>query len=86
MTASAAAWLNDDVEAHATINVRVTEPTEAPGLVSFLDRLGLRALRGPDGAVRILPWADVEPHQARVEILSCIDSWVQNHGVPVQLT
>jgi hypothetical protein len=87
MTAlTAAARLNDDVEAHATINVRVTEPAHAPRLVSFLDQLGLRAFGEPNGTVRIHPWADVEWHEARVEILMCVDSWVRNNGVPVQLT
>lgn len=75
-----------DVEGPGTINVRVTKPAEADGLVSYLDRLGLRASAGPDGSIRIRPWADVEWHQARAEILFCIDSWVQRHAIPVQLT
>lgn len=85
---AAATWLEPfgDVEGHSTINVRVTKPTEANGLVGYLDRLGLNALAGPNGAVRIRPWPEVEWHEARVEVLSCIDSWVRSKGIPVQLT
>jgi len=85
MSAIPAAAPLDGDEGHATIPVRVTEPARAPALLSYLDRLGLRALAGPDGTIRIRPWDDVEWHEARVEILLCIDSWVRRHGVPVQL-
>lgn len=85
MTAATAARL-DYVESHGTINVRVMKPTAAPDLVSFLDRLGLRTFDSPDGTIRICPWDDVEFHEARVEILWCVDSWVRNHGIPVQLS
>ncbi|MDE3131699.1 MAG: hypothetical protein KGL16_11155 [Acidobacteriota bacterium] len=84
---AAAAWLERpfDVEGPSTINVRVMEPTAAPGLVSYLDRLGLNALAGPDGTVRIRAWPGVEWQAAKVEILYCIDAWVRNHAIPVQL-
>lgn len=72
-------------ERPATISVRVTDPAAVPGLVSYLNRLGLRALAGSDGTIGIRPWPDVEWHEARVEILFCIDSWVHRHRTPVQL-
>lgn len=72
-------------ERRAAITVRVTDPGEAPGLVSYLNRLGLRPLAGSDGTIGIRPWDDVDWHEARVEILSCIDSWVHRHRTPVQL-
>lgn len=68
-----------------TINVRVTDASRGAELVSYLDRLGLRALAGPDGVIRVRGWDDVEFHEARVEILGYIDAWVHQHGVPVQL-
>lgn len=86
MSAVPAAPPFDGFEGPATISVRVTTPAEAPGLVDYLDRLGLRALAGSDGAVRIRLWPDVEWHEARVEVLFCIDSWVRRHGIPVQLS
>ncbi|HKT43552.1 MAG TPA: hypothetical protein VJQ85_02045 [Gaiellaceae bacterium] len=70
----------------ATINVRVTDASRGAELVGYLDRLGLRALAGPDGVIRVRGWDDVEFHEARVEILGYIDAWVRRHGVPVQLT
>lgn len=70
----------------ATINVRVTDSARGAELVSYLDRLGLRALAGPDGVIRVRAWDDVEYHEARVEILGYIDAWVHQRGVPVQLT
>ena len=70
----------------ATINVRVTDGARGAELVSYLDRLGLHALEGEDGVIRVRAWDDVELHEARVEILGYIDAWVHQHGVPVQLT
>ncbi|MDE3024975.1 MAG: hypothetical protein KGI93_05330 [Acidobacteriota bacterium] len=85
MTALAAAATTDRSPAGRTIRVRVTDPALAPGLVSYFDRLGLRALGGPDGSITIRPWADVEWAEAQLEIAIAIDGWVRNHGVPVQL-
>lgn len=72
-------------ERRAAITVRVIDPGEAPGLVSYLNRLGLRLLTGSDGTIGIRPWDDLEWHEARVEILFCIDSWVHRHRTTVQL-
>ena len=85
MSALSVAGRSDGIGA-ATINVRVTDTAHEAELVSYLDRLGLRALAGPDGVIRIRGWDDVEYHEARVEILGYIDAWVHEHGVPVQLT
>lgn len=85
MTALAAAAMADQARTERTIRVRVTDPALTPGLVSYFDRLGLRALGGPDGSITIRPWADVEWAEAQLEIAIAIDGWVRNHGVPVQL-
>lgn len=85
MTALAAAEWADRFRPDRTIRVRVTDPAQAPGLVSYFDRLGLTALAGEDGSITIRPWADVEWAEAQLEIAVAIDGWVRNHGVPVQL-
>jgi hypothetical protein len=69
----------------SAVNVRVTEPARAPELVSYFDELGLHAVAGPDGAVRILPWEHMEWLAARLEIERSIHTWVKTHGVPVQV-
>ena len=85
MTALAAAARADFSRPEHTISVRVTDPTQAPALVTDFDRLGLEAFGGPDGSVTIQPWADVEWAEAQLEIAIAIDGWVRNHGIPVQL-
>jgi len=85
MIALAAAATADESRPEHTIRVRVTDPALAPELVSYFDRLGLRALGGPDGSITIRPWADVEWAEAQLEIAIAIDGWVRNHRVPVQL-
>ena len=85
MSALPAAGRRVSVPGSATLHVRVTDPTRAPELVSYFNRLGLHALGGSGGTIRVRPWADVELLEARIEIEHCIDSWVRRHGVPVQL-
>lgn len=86
MSALAAAAWADRPQPGATVHVRVTDSTQAADFIGYLDRLGLRAVARPDGSITIRLWDDVGLAEARLEIAMAIGTWVQRHGVPVQLS